>query len=293
MKAVILAAGEGRRLRPITNYASKSMIPFFGKPFLAYTIQNLVGLVDGVVLVVKYKQEQLRGYFGDRYASLPIEYVEQVELKGTASALIAAKDFVSEKFFTLQGDVYAPRSILLAMKGLNAENILSLTKVNDPENHAGIAYKSDGRIKKTFASESYVDRGIWLFSPVIFDYIKKIQLFNKELRVLVAVQQMIDDDIDVFSYISTEPWVQLGDHAPLDSVLNALDFFLEYNEGDIANYHSEIKRSSVEVEVVGSKIYNSLIFGYGMVIDSLIENSVLYCRGIIRGKIITNQISVG
>jgi hypothetical protein len=118
-------------------------------------------------------------------------------------------------------------------------------------------------------------------------------LFNKELRVLVAVQQMIDDNIDVFSYISTEPWVQLGDHAPLDSVLNALDFFLEYNEGDIANYHSEIKRSSVEVEVVGSKIYNSLIFGYGMVIDSLIENSVLYCRGIIRGKIIANQILVG
>ncbi|HIE29100.1 TPA: hypothetical protein EYP66_17645 [Candidatus Poribacteria bacterium] len=290
MKAVILTAGEGRRLRPITHYVPKPMIPFFGKPFLEYTIQNLVGLVDGVVLVVKYKQGQLRDYFGDRYASLSIEYVEQIELKGTAAALITAKDFVSEEFFVLQSDVYAPQSILLAMKELNAENIISLTKVDDPENHAGIDYNSDGRVKRTFTSGPWVDRGIWLFSHVIFDYIKKIQLFNKELRVLVAVQQMIDDDIDVFSYTSTEPWVQLGDHAPLDSVLNALDFFLEHNGGDVANYHSEIKRSSVEVEVVGSKISNSLIFGNGKVIDSLIENSVLYCHGIIRGKIITNQI---
>jgi NDP-sugar pyrophosphorylase family protein len=112
MKAVILAAGEGSRLRPITYYVPKPMIPFFGKPFLEYTIRNLVGLVDSLVFIVKYKQEHLKDYFGDCYASLPLEYVEQTELKGTAAALMTAKDFVSEKFFVLQGDVYAPRSIL-------------------------------------------------------------------------------------------------------------------------------------------------------------------------------------
>ena len=294
MKAVILAAGEGRRLRPITNYVPKPMIPFFGKPFLEYTIQNLVGVVDGVVLIVKYKQEQLRDYFGDCYASLPIEYVEQQELQGTAAALITAKNFVGEKFFVLQGDVYAPRSILLEMKEINAEHVLSLTKVNDPENHAGIDYNGDGRVKKTFTSGPWVDRGVWFFSSVIFDYIENIQMFCKELRVLIAVQQMIDDGINVFSYTSIEPWVQLGDHAPLDSVLNALDFFLKRNGGNVATYQSdsEIKRSSVEVEVIGSKIYNSLIFGYGMVIDSLIENSIIYCSKIIRDKTIINKILV-
>ena len=294
MKAIILAAGEGRRLRPITDYVPKPMIPFFGKPFLEYTIQNLVGLVDSVVLVVKYKQEHFRDYFGDCYVSLPLEYVEQKELKGTAAALITAKDFAVEKFFVLQGDVYAPRSILLEMKKLNAEHVLSLTKVDDPENHAGVDYNSDGRVKRTFTSGPWVDRGIWLFSSIIFDYIEKIQLFSEELRVLVAVQQMIDDDIDVFSYTSTEPWVQLGDHAPLDSVLNALDFFLEHKGGNVATYQSdsEIKHSSVEVEAVGSKIYNSLIFGCGMVINSLIENSILYCREDIRDKSIINKILV-
>jgi hypothetical protein len=106
---------------------------------------------------------------------------------------------------------------------------------------------------------------------------------------------MIDDGIDVFSYTSIDPWVQLGDHAPLDSVLNALDFFSKRNLINIANYESdsEIKHSSVEVEVVRSKIYNSLIFGYGMIIDSLIENSILYCREIIRNETIINKILVG
>ena len=140
------------------------------------------------MLIVKYKQEQFRDYFGSRYASLPIEYVEQKELKGTAAALITAKEVVGEKFFVLQGD-----------------------------------------------------------------------------------------------------------HAPLDSVLNALDFFRERNEKNFTTYQSdsEIKRSSVEVEVVGSKINNSLIFGHGMVVDSLIENSILYCRKIIRGETVINKILVG
>ncbi len=293
MKAIILAAGEGRRLRPITYYVPKPMIPFFGKPFLEYTLQNLVGVVDGVILIVKYKQEQIKDYFGASYNSLPIEYVEQGEFSGTAVALMAAKDLAGDRFLVIQGDVYAPRNILFEIKEMNVEHILSLTKVDDPENHAGIDYNSDGRVKRTFTSGPWVDRGIWFFSSVIFDYIEKIRTFGEELRTLVIVQQMIDDNIDVFSYTSMEPWVQLGDHAPLDSVLNALNFFHEHRDGGtVATYQSdsEIKRSSVEVEVVGSKIYNSLIFGCGMVIDSLIENSVLYCHKIIRGETITNKI---
>jgi bifunctional UDP-N-acetylglucosamine pyrophosphorylase/glucosamine-1-phosphate N-acetyltransferase len=246
------------------------------------------------VFIVKYKQEHLKDYFGDCYASLPIEYVEQTELKGTAAALMTAKDFVSEKFFVLQGDVYAPRSILFQMNEMNVEHVLSLTKVDDPENHAGIDYNGDGRVKRTFTSGPWVDRGIWLFSSVIFDYIEKINLFCQELRVLVAVQQMIDDGVDVFSHTSMKPWIQLGDHAPLESVLKALDFFLKRKGRNVSTYQSdsEIKHSSVEVEVVGSKIYNSLIFGCGMVIDSLIENSILYCRETISGKTIINKILV-
>jgi len=107
MKAIILATGKGTRLRPITYYVPKPMIPFFGKPFLEYTLGNLVGLVDSVVMVVNYKQEQIRNHFGTRYNSLSIEYVIQQNLKGTAAALMTVKDAIDKGFIVIQGDVYA------------------------------------------------------------------------------------------------------------------------------------------------------------------------------------------
>jgi len=315
MKTIILAAGEGTRLRPITYYVPKPMIPFFGKPFLEYTLENLVGLVDSVVMVVNYKQEQIRDYFGSRYNSLPIEYVVQQNLKGTAAALMAAKNSILEcensvsalasescvftaknavdnRFLVIQGDVYACRGLIQGMKKMRAENALSLVKVVDPENHAGIEHHN-GIVRRTFADSPWIDRGIWLFSPVIFDYIEKIELRGGELRTLVAIQEMVNDGIDVQTYTSQEHWIQLGDHAPLESVLSALKFFVsgqEQRTDSLLSQTPNIECSSVDVETIGSKIFNSLVFGKGKIIDSVIENSLLYCRNTIRNQTIVNRI---
>lgn len=305
MKAIILAAGEGTRLRPITHYVPKPMLPFFGKPFLAYTLENLSGLVDSVVLVVNYKKKQIVDYFGNSYASLPLEYVEQQNLKGTASALLAARHSVEGRFLVIQGDVYASRSLLQGMKETNGEHVLSLVKVADPENHAGIEHQNGivkscfARVqdygKKTFGENPCVDRGIWLFSPIIFDYIEKIELRGGELRGLVAVQDMINDGVCVQAYTSHEPWIELGDHAPLESVLNALKFFLSFHNpkvNHIPNQDSTIECSSVSVETIGCEISNSLIFGEGTLIDSKIQNSVVYCSKTVSKVKVINAIRV-
>ena len=279
MKAIILAAGEGRRLRPITHYVPKPMLPFFSKPFLAYTLENLSGLVDSAVLVVNYKNEQIIDYFGNSYASLPLEYVEQEHLKGTAAALLAARHSVEGRFLVIQGDVYASRSLLQGMKETNAKHALSLVKVTDPENHAGIEHH-DGIVRRTFAGSPWVDKGIWLFSPIIFDYIEKIELRGGELRGLVAVQDMINNGVCVQAYTSHEPWIELGDHAPLESVLSALIFLRDFHNpkvDGIPNQDSSIECSSVSVETIGCEISNSLVFGEGTLIDSKIQNSVVYC----------------
>jgi len=294
------AAGEGTRLRPITHYVPKPMLPFFGKPFLAYTLENLVGLVDSVVLVVNYKKEQIIDYFGNSYSSLPLEYVEQQHLKGTAAALSTVRHSVEGRFLVIQGDVYASRCLLQGMKETNGEHLLSLVKVVDPENHAGIEHHN-AVVKKTFAESPWVDKGIWLFSPIIFDYIEKIELRGGELRGLVAVQDMINDGICVQTYISHEPWIELGDHAPLESVLNALKFFRDFHNpkvNHIPNHErplrlstsfrdSSIECSSVSVETIGCEISNSLVFGEGTLIDSKIQNSVVYCgRTVSKVKVI-------
>jgi len=303
MKAIILAAGEGRRLRPITYHVPKPMLPFFGKPFLAYTLENLIGLVDSVVLVVNYKKKQIVDYFGNSYASLPLEYVEQQHIKGTAVALLAARHSVEGRFLVIQGDVYAFRCLIQGMKEMNEEHVLSLVKVADPENHAGIEHQNgivkscfapvQGYGKKTFSENRWVDRGIWLFSPIIFDYIEKIELRGGELRGLVAVQDMINDGVCVQAYTSHEPWIELGDHAPLESVLSALKFFRDFHNLKVncfPNQDSNIECSSVSVEMIGCEISNSLVFGEGTLINSRIQNSVVYCNKTVSRVKVINAI---
>ena len=110
MKAVILAAGEGKRLRPITTSRPKPMIPIAGKPLLEHTIMALkhVG-IDHVLLIVGYKEDLVKAYFGDgqdRFG-ITIKYVIQDEYLGTAHATGYAKDFVNEDepFLMMYGDI--------------------------------------------------------------------------------------------------------------------------------------------------------------------------------------------
>jgi len=287
MIAIILAAGKGTRLHPVTHYMPKPMLPFFGKPFLAYTLENLVGLVDKIILVVNYKKEHIIDYFGDSYSTLSLEYVEQKHLNGTAAAVLAVKHSIEDRFLVIQGDVYASRRLLQEMQETDEAHVLSLVKVEDPENHAPIEYQN-GIVKKCFVpmqqgyeeENPWVDRGIWIFSPIVFDYMENIELRGGQLRALVAVQDMINDGISVAAYTSDDPWIELGDHEPLESVLNAVKFFHNSHKSkgnDILNHDSDIKDSSVATETIGCEISNSLVFGEGTLTLSTIRNSVVYC----------------
>jgi len=83
MKAIILAAGEGTRLRPFSNTKPKPMIKIFGKPILEHNIEKIYQSVDEIIIVVKYKKEVIQNYFQDNYKGTKITYQEQNEQKGT------------------------------------------------------------------------------------------------------------------------------------------------------------------------------------------------------------------
>jgi len=101
MKAVILAAGEGKRLRPFTETLPKVMLPVANKPVLEYVIDSVKksGLKE-IVLVVGYKKEVIMEYFKD-YKGIKISYVTQEKQLGTAHALLQAKNSVNETFIVL------------------------------------------------------------------------------------------------------------------------------------------------------------------------------------------------
>ena len=114
MKAIILAAGLGKRLRPITNSIPKPMIKIYDKPILEYIVNDLVNFgFDEICIVIGYNGNQIKKYFrsGDKF-NAKISYVIQKEYNGTAYAVMCAKDFVGyDKFLLHLGDTVNPDAL--------------------------------------------------------------------------------------------------------------------------------------------------------------------------------------
>ena len=109
MKAIIIAAGEGKRLRPITSTQPKPLIPIAGKPLLEHTILGLkeAGIKE-ILLVVGYKDNLIKEYFGDgkEKFDIKIKYIKQEEQLGTAHAFGYGKNFANnEPVLFMYGDL--------------------------------------------------------------------------------------------------------------------------------------------------------------------------------------------
>jgi len=105
MPAVVIAAGEGTRLRPLTEDKPKGMVEVAGKPILTHCFERLVELgADELYVVVGYKKEQIVSHYGDEFRDVPITYTHQREPKGIAHALLTVEDHIDEDFMLMLGD---------------------------------------------------------------------------------------------------------------------------------------------------------------------------------------------
>jgi len=105
MKAVVLAAGEGTRLRPLTEDKPKGMVEIDGKPLLTHCFEQLVELdADELLVVVGYKKEAIIEHYGDEFAGTPITYAHQREQNGLAHALLTVEEYIDDEFMLLLGD---------------------------------------------------------------------------------------------------------------------------------------------------------------------------------------------
>jgi dTDP-glucose pyrophosphorylase len=105
VKAVVPAAGEGTRLRPLTDDKPKGLVEIANRPLLSYVFDRLVALgVDEVVVVIGYRGERIRERFGDAYRGTPLTYVTQDRQLGLADAIVRAEDHVDSTFLVLNGD---------------------------------------------------------------------------------------------------------------------------------------------------------------------------------------------
>ena len=105
MDAIVLAAGKGSRLRPLTEDKPKGMVEVSDQPILTHCFDQLVELgVDELIIVVGYLKERIINHYGDEYKGVPITYTHQREQRGLAHALLSAEEHIDEQFILMLGD---------------------------------------------------------------------------------------------------------------------------------------------------------------------------------------------
>lgn len=112
LQIVILAAGRGERLRPLTDETPKPLLHVASRPIILHTLEAVSKLAHEIVLVIGHQGEKIWRYLGDEYDGIPIRYIEQPELRGTAHALLQARHVLDNRFMVLMGDdLYASKDI--------------------------------------------------------------------------------------------------------------------------------------------------------------------------------------
>ena len=139
MRAVILAAGEGNKLRPFTESISKVMLPIANKPILQYVVDAVTQSgIDDIVMVLGYKNERIMNYFGDgKEFETNIKYVFQRQQLGTGHALLQAKKEFDEDVIVLAGDNIIDAGLLSPVLKQNGSALL-FTKNDVPSKYGVI-----------------------------------------------------------------------------------------------------------------------------------------------------------
>src|SRR6266487_1654924 len=219
MKAVILAAGEGTRMRPLTANLPKPLLPVAGKPFLRHTLDALRAAgISEVAILIGWQGHRIRESFGDGEAlGLSIAYEEQAERLGTAHALGRMRDHVDGPFLSVNGDVVVSGDALAAMIAHHRAvrgPVMALAEVPDPRAF-GVVEMGDGKVvgleeKPRRPTSNLINAGIYIFDEDIVPLIDKTPRSQRgedeitdTIRALMAAR-------DVYGFRIPGDWIDVG-----------------------------------------------------------------------------------
>lgn len=172
MQALILAGGEGKRLRPLTDDRPKPMVLLNGKPLLEYVLEALPDSVTSIVMIVGYRADQVRNHFGKTWNGHPITYIEQEKPLGTWHAVYLARDVLDEKFIMLYGDDIGDKQAFT--RASQYEYCLLTAMREDPQHYGVVELNTDGTLKAVVEKPEHpttnlVNSGAMILMPDMFD----------------------------------------------------------------------------------------------------------------------------
>lgn len=276
MKAVILAAGQGTRLRPVTLTMPKPLVPVANKSLIAYAIDALktAGLRD-IGIVVNSIESSIPKQLGNGESlGVNLEYIIQEEQLGLAHAINLCHPFVGDDpFCVFLGDnIFQDKMerLLREFPASDKEASIALYEVPDPSRF-GIAEVNEGKIirvveKPKDPPSNLAICGVYLFRKSIFGAISRIKpSWRNELEITDAIQQLITDGCDVSPYILQGWWIDAGKP---DAIINANQLVL----GDLP-YTPAPENELIQGK---SEVSHRVILGKNTrVIDSVIRGPVI------------------
>ena len=203
MKAVILAAGEGTRMRPLTEDTPKPLLPVAGKPIIQHNIDLIEDKVDEIIVVAGYKIEQFEDYFSET----DVTVIEQKEARGTADAALQARDLVDDKTLIMNGDDIYGKDVRNITEHSTA---FAAARAEKPENF-GVLDTSEGEIisiveKPDEPPTDLVNIGCYLVKSRFFELLENVEVSERgEYEITDALSMYVaEEDVNV---LETDQWL--------------------------------------------------------------------------------------
>ncbi|MGZ4707355.1 MAG: sugar phosphate nucleotidyltransferase [Acidimicrobiales bacterium] len=254
MKAVIMAGGEGTRLRPLTSNAPKPMLPLVNRPMMEHIVDLLkTHGIEDIVVTVAFMANAIRTYFGDGSEfGVRMVYATEESPLGTAGSVRNAMEYLDERFLVISGDVLTDidlGAIIDFHHQHQAMATIGLAHVENPLEFGIVITTEDGRIERFLEKPTWgqvfsdtINTGIFVLEPEIFDHIEADRPVDFSSEVF---PKLLAGDLPLYGAIADGYWEDVG---TLDSYVRA---------------HKDILDGAVRVNIPGFEMSDGVWLGEG------------------------------
>ncbi|MEI6401620.1 MAG: sugar phosphate nucleotidyltransferase [Actinomycetota bacterium] len=254
MKAVIMAGGEGTRLRPLTSNAPKPMLPIANRPMMEHVINLLARHgFDEIVVTVAFLANHIKTYFGDGSEfGVTIRYADEPVPLGTAGSVGNAREYLDDTFLVISGDVLTDidlTKVLEFHREHHAMATIGLTAVDNPLEFGIVITRDDGTIERFLEKPTWgqvfsdtINTGIYVLEPSIFDFIPGGRSVDFSGEVFPA---LLEAGKPLFGAVVEGYWEDVG---TLEAYLSA---------------HKDVLDQKVAVDIPGFRVNDGVWLGEG------------------------------
>lgn len=220
MKAVIMAGGEGSRLRPLTCGIPKPMVPILNKPVMEHIIVLLKKYdITDIAATLWYLPSEITDYFEDgKDFGVKLNYYIETSPLGTGGSVLNAEDFLDGTFIVISGDAMTDINLSRAVefhKSRRSKATLVLKREPIPLEYGIVITDEYGRINKFLEKPCWgevfsdtINTGIYILEPEVLSYYKKGENFDFSKDLF---PRLLKNNIPMFGYITEEYWCDIGD----------------------------------------------------------------------------------